>query len=466
MAKLKGKAKAAFLARMNKGRKKAGLRAIGKGGHSNPRKKRRKNPYRYEAKTPVYKTRRSNKFHSAAETAEFARGKQATMSDFKRERDSLLKKGAAELIIMKELGELKSAVSASKKLSAAEKSEKSQLVKFAKQQAAAEKFKQKIEAEGGKVSAQYSKNPRKRRKKKVKKAHPKRRRKHAKKAKAPKRSRRRKSRRKHARKEKYSSAHVMKQAKSFRVGKGRKKRKVRVKTITVVGNPLSIASAAPLLWAAGGYVAALALYKGIDAAAKGALSVQMAKLPPQVAPLVLPALGIGMGMGMQKAAEYIPGNAGSKIRVLGRGAVMVGGVLGALAVVNIAWGYAKQYIPASVASMPVIGPMLSGVMYFPGMHGADFGMYPQMGDGYQQTPGDFGGIPRGMSGIPRGMGDVAYFPNKAMGEVQFYPPGADGDRMFRESEEGQLMEAEGLGGMGSSVDFGEVPDGMGGGHMG
>lgn len=469
VAKRKSKLKKGSAAAKAWGRKMKRLRmASGK----NPRRKRRKNPAKYVAsgKVPMYRNLRgsSKKFHTSAELQAFARAHDMTARDLKAAQAALQSKSLQDILLMKELGTLKAEVAKASRLAKAERSEARQLAGFAKKRASAEKFKERIEKEGGSVAEKYVSNPRKRKKKK-KPAKRKAKRKAPKKArKAKARKSRRKGKRKASRRE---SAHVMKTAKTFRVGKGRKKRRVRVKTITVVGNP-SIDSMKPLVFAAGGYVLALALYKGADAASGGKISEQVAKLPALAQPLVLPAAGIAIGMGLQHGARFLPGKIGAQASSIGRGAVMVGSVVAALALVNTVWQKASEAIKThapQVAQLPIIGSMLSGVMYFPGMHGADFGMYPQMGDGYRQTPGDFGGIPRGMHGIPAGMrgipagmGDVEYFPNRAMGEVQFYPPGSDGDRMYEESEAGQLMEAEGLGG----ADFGEIPSGMGEGQLG
>lgn len=469
MGKLHGKAKAAFLARMNKGRKKAGLKSIK--GSSNPRKRRRrKNPATLSAhgREPMYRTVRKKfgKYMTPAEIAEMQRGADVTSREYVSESAALRATPMDQLWIAKELGQLKPRIAELKKLQKLSNSQKNELARLKARLEKAEAFKHKAKAEGLTVEEKFVSNPKKKKKGKKAKA-----RKHSKKAKshkrrkakkaAPKRSRRR---RKHKRE---ASAHVFKQAKTFKFKKA--KRKVRVKMVGIV-NPISVDAAKPLLWAAGGYVVALGLYKVADHYSGGKISGAIASaMPASIAPIatpfLLPAIGIGMGVALNKALDSSLGDkipARAQVRALAHGAVMVGGVLAALAAVNAVVGLVKQNAP-QIANLPVIGPMLSGVTYYPGGHGQDFGAYPQMGNA------DFGLIPSGLRGIPAGMQGVEFFPKRAaMGEVQFYPDGANGDDMFRESEAGQAMEAEGLGivpaGL-SGADFGDM-EGLGEGQMG
>lgn len=225
------------------------------------------------------------------------------------------------------------------------------------------------------------------------------------------------------------------------------KRRKRIKTKLTLRNPsIDMNSVKPLLYAAGGYVLALGLYKAADHYSKGQVSAQVGKVvPAQLQPFLLPAIGIGIGYALDRFSDKLP--AGQReASELGKGAMLAGGVLAALAAVNVGVTMLKQNVP-QLANIPVIGPMLSGVMFFPTTMGAaDFG---QIGDGYQQQPGDFG--------------NVRYFPAGMQG-VEFFPPGSRGDEMYVPSEANQLREAQGLGvypeGMGSDGVDG-IPEGMG-----
>lgn len=469
------------------GRKMKRLRMAAEGNPRGKRRGKRKNPAYYQASGRVPVTRqikgRSNKFYTDAEIAEFAHAHGVTASELKNAQQQLQNRSLQDILLMKELGTLKSEVAKVKKLQGAERAEARKIANAGKGVAKAERFKNKVLGEGGSVEAKWSKNPKGKKKKKNKKkrtaaqrAATKRMIAANKKKRGGKKARKKSGKRGKRRGKKRGASnnpHVFKAAKTFKFK--RAKKKVRVKLITVV-NPTPEqmkAMALPLLKAAAGYALMVGIYKAADSWSGGKISAQAAQYP-KIAPFVLPAAGIAMGIGVPLLVRKVMPNKASGIEAVGRGAVMVGGVLAAVAAVQVAIGMVKPYVPATIAQNRFVAPFLSGVMYFPGMHGADFGMYPQMGDGYRQSAGDFGVIPRGLRGIPEGMRGVEYFPTRAaamlaghgMGEVQYYPDGSDGDRMFRQSEAGDLLEAEGLG----SADFGEVPEGMGdpqqGGQMG
>jgi len=225
-----------------------------------------------------------------------------------------------------------------------------------------------------------------------------------------------------------------------RAAMSRRRKSLRGKV--TIGNPMDMSTVKPLLYAAGGYVLALGLYKAADFYSKGQVGAQVGKVvPPMLQPFLLPAIGMGIGYAMDKFADKLP--AGQRqASDLGRGAMLAGGVLAALAAVNVGLSYAKANIP-QLATIPVIGPMLSGVMFFPAqMSGADFG---QIGDGYHQQPGDFG--------------NVRYFPGQQMSGVEFFPTGSRGDEMYVPSEADQLREAQGLGVIPEGMDG--IPEGLG-----
>lgn len=243
-----------------------------------------------------------------------------------------------------------------------------------------------------------------------------------------------------------------------------------------IKNPIDLQSLAmSSLWAAGGYVVGGMLFKVADGLAKGQLSSAIQSGAGRFAPFVAPAIGIAMGFAMQMIAPKLQGAIGpsqkpgqkddsslaSNVYRLGQGAIVVGGALAALAAVDMAMVFAKQRFP-KLATLPVIGPAFGDVRFFPGgMSGADFGMYPQMGQ-YRQRPGDFGIIPQGMRG-------VEYFPNRGMSGVEFFPDGSIGDEMYKQSEQDDIAEAHGLGvipaGLGGadfgSADYGIIPAGLG-----
>jgi len=456
----------------------------------NPKRRRKKNPWRDHASGEVPVKRkikgRGPRYYDDSEIAEAAKAHGMTASELRAAQSALQGQSLQNILLMKELGTLKGELAKVKKLQKEERSEAGQLARMARSGAAAAKYRDKILGEGGSVEAKWSKNPKGKSKKKKKKAKRTAAQRAAtkrmiaanKKKRGGKKSGKKKSGKRKGSKRRKSgnNPHVFKAAKTFKFK--RAKKKVRVKLITVV-NPTPEqmkAMALPLLKAAAGYAVAVGIYKLGDSLAGGKISAQLAQYP-KLAPFVLPAAGIAVGIGVPMLArQFMPAKA-TQISNIGRSAVMVGGVLAAVAAVQVGLSMVKPYVPATIAQNRFVSPFLSGVMYFPGMHGADFGMYPQMGDGYRQSAGDFGVIPRGLRGIPEGMRGVEYFPTRAaamlaghgMGEVQYYPDGSDGDRMYRQSEAGDLLEAEGLGGMGSA-DFGEVPEGMGdpqqGGQMG
>lgn len=466
--KKKGKLKAGSPAAKAWGRKMKRLRAAS-GNPKKKRKKRKHNPYRYVASGEIPVTRkirgRSSKFYSPQEMAELTRGYDATISDLNSRISHLKGMPLQDLLVAKELGELKAKKAEIARLRKAQSKEAKELARLRKSAEKADKFKDRIEKAGGSVDMAYSKNPKRKRKKKYAKKRKAGKRKKAAKKAAPRRRKGKKARKSRKSRKHYSSASVMKHAKTFRIGKGRRKRRVRVKSIVVVGgNPMiSVdtlkAMAIPAAYAAGGllvmnYILIPLVDKHIGSSLPGgSISGAVAQIPvvgQYVAPYAGTIAGIGLGMGVAWAAKkYGRGSEAAQIaQHAAIGAVGLGAAL-------IALDLGKKYLLPPVSKAVGLGD----VRFFPGMGSPDFGMYPQMGDGYRQQPGDFGIIPSGMKG-------VEFFPaKKGMGQVQFYPEGSDGDDMFRQSEAGDLMEAEGLGvipaGM-NGADFGEIPEGMSG----
>lgn len=261
----------------------------------------------------------------------------------------------------------------------------------------------------------------------------------AKKAKKKKAAKRKSSRRRR----KSSAIQFVKPVSQARRRKWANKRKAKLRARITLGNPIDLASAKPYIYAGLGYVAMVGLYKVADHYSGGKISAQVGQvIPPAAQPFVIPAIGLGIGYLAHRYAKDIPvgDKAQSQIEELGKGAMVAGGVLAALAAVKIGIDLAKQQFP-QVASMPVIGPMLSGVEYFPGMSGADFG---NLGDGYRQSGADFG--------------NVKFFPAGMQG-VEYFPEGSRGDQMYVPTEAQQLREAQGLGVIPEGL--GEIPEGMG-----
>jgi hypothetical protein len=321
----------------------------------------------------------------------------------------------------------------------------------------------KAEAEGAKVvitkgnpmakrkkrkkSKKVASNPRKKRAKRTKKASKK------------KGSRRKSSKR---RRKSANAARVFKVAKTFKFR--RAKKKVRVKMVGIVNPIVSMdalkALAVPAIFAAGGvlainYVLIPLIDKNLGASLPGgSISGAVAKIPvvgEYVAPYAGTLAGMGLGLGVAYAARKY-GRGSKAAQIAGQAAVGAVGLGAALIALDIGTKYIVPQLRTSLG--------LSGVRFFPGhaMSGPDFGMYPQMGNS-----ADFGVIPQGMRG-------VEFFPKKGgMNGVEYFPEGSNGDDMYRQSEAGDLMEAEGLGeipeGMGSP-DFGEIPEGLGEPQMG
>lgn len=180
---------------------------------------------------------------------------------------------------------------------------------------------------------------------------------------------------------------------------------------------------------------------------KGQSGALIAKADAMAPGVAAPALSLALVL----AAKWADGKYNVLSKLGADGAKYANGALDTIAVLSAA-GIGQAL--AAKAKVTPAGMGFSGVKYFP-MAGADFG---QLGDGYHQQPGDFGG--------------VKYFPKAApMAGVEYYPQGSQGDEMYRTSEANQMREAEGLGiipeGMGSA-DFGIIPEGMNGdeGQMG
>jgi hypothetical protein len=215
-----------------------------------------------------------------------------------------------------------------------------------------------------------------------------------------------------------------------------------------------------------GYLAAYSLFKIVDGigvtaynGSNGLISTQInAVIPAAVAPFVAPLIVPGLVIGVAYGLHHLPvAKDNAHVRSLANGAIMIASVMAALGVTTAIWTQIKT--SANLASLPVIGPAFSGINYTPAaMAGADFGMYPQMGQ-YQQSPADFGIMPEGLRGIN-------YTPTGMHG-VQYYPDQAAGGAMYGSSAQGQDAESQGLSGMGimpenmGEADFGIVPEGMG-----
>lgn len=388
-----------------------------------------------------------------------------TRDNFKKDFEKLKQLSAAELLLSQG-STLASARKMRKKLAQATKA-------YEKKKKARDLGKAKdkeVEAAGGQVIITKGNASMKRRKKAK--------RKHARKHKRnpvvrmkqvanPKKKAKRSKRR--GRKKAHKAAkHLVKMVGTARLSKKAAKsiaRRKRLHVAVAIRNPIDIQSlAVTSLWLAGGYVAAGMIFKIADGLAKGQISSAASALGAFKAPVV----GIALGVAAQMVAERIPGQAGRITHKLGHGAIVAGGVIAGLAAIDMAMVYAKQTFP-QIATLPVIGPAFAGVRFFPNtMAGADFGMYPQMGQ-YHQQPGDFGVIPAGLRGadfgvIPQGMRGVEYFPNRGMSGVEFFPDGSIGDEMYKQSEQDDIAEAHGLGvipaGLGGA-DFGEAEGQLG-----
>lgn len=479
MAKLTGKKKAAFLARMAAGRRKAAKKGGGKGVKQSRRRRHGKkihgsfkgqvnprNP-RFRVTTGAYVPVKrhvkagtvSKRFPSASELSEKANALIGLRTHIQDIESSLENMPDRQYNILKDSGSLLKRLAEIKKLNNKASSSATTLNKLLDAVDEAQDLKKDVESAGGSVTAEG--NPRKRKgKKKGKKHH----------------SRKRKGKKGHSRKRKSSKRKSKKVSFKFskRIG-GKKGRKIKRITIRGFANPMP-ESVKQGLWIALGFLAAGGIVKGADSLSGGAITnffaTNVVSKVPQAAPFVAPALAGALAAltiyGVKRG--IITGKIAEPALHLAKGAAIAGVVAAAYA------GYqmVQPQLRSAAANLPVVGPtlssMLSGVQFFPtGMSGADFGMYPQMG-----SSADFGVIPAGMNGIPYGMGvipaglrGVQYFPNKGMGEVEFFPDGSDGNRMFQQSEAGDLMEAEGLGSADfGSADFGIIPSGMGDGQLG
>lgn len=166
-----------------------------------------------------------------------------------------------------------------------------------------------------------------------------------------------------------------------------------------------------------------------------------AKVPGIAAPL----LGAITAIGVKAAAE----KSSFAEKALGKEGVKQ--LCDALDIVTILASGEIGRVTAAYLKVDPAGRGMSGVSFYPGFSGPDFGA---LGDGYKQSAGDFGG--------------VKYFP-AGMSGIEYIPEGAQGDQMYRESEANQLREAEGLGIIPAGLgDVDGIPEGMSGdeGHMG
>lgn len=432
----------------------------------NPRRKRKNPRYKYEGEIPymtgsgpkVWKAKGySKKFRSAGEIATEERQRAIAEDLINQLVDDHLIVPKEKREFLQQIGMTSGDVGAMKSLVKDMKKLHSKLVADAKAADKAHAEASLIDKLGGKAVLE---NPRKKKKKKKAKRSKKRSKKRSRKAKSAKRAKPRKTKRRKSRKGK-----ARKSSGSLSLYSRRAKKRVR---INVKVNPdfsqmteTLKALAVPAAYAAVGLVAINAVILPLadkflgsklpGGSIAGAIASKLPASMAGVAPYVAPALSIGAALGIGYLAHSkMRGKAGDMIA---RGAVGAAGLATAMLAVTLVTKYA---LPPVQKAAGLSG--MSGVKYFPnGMSGADFGMYPQMGQ-YHQQPGDFGIIPEGLRG-------VKYFPKKSgMGAVEFFPDGADGDEMYHQSEAGDLMEAEGLGiipeGL-AGADFGEIPQGMG-----
>lgn len=476
--KMTPKEKAVFLRRINKGRVEAGLSPVKAKGKRNAAKRRRKNPEDVIVRGPVYRNQRVRRpTDYELGLSEF----DALMLDKEVDEDrrAYNKASAYERDIAKKAG---SVAKIRKRLSAAEK-RAAKYKKLAEERLSQDAAVDALVEQGGKIigveavkSKKGKKNPmaKKRKARKSRKhrrnsdavsiANPRRKRRKAKRKSHKRKKARRNPKadygmvtvpnpRRKRRKAKRKSHKRRKSAQYVKVGeikiskKGKRRIKNRRSGVFAVKKNPSVQS---ILWTAGGYVAALALYKLADHYSGGKVSAQISTVVPmQAQPLVLPLVGMGLGYALSQYVDRLPigAKAQSTARDLGRGAMMTGGILAGLAAITIGLDFAKKQFP-QLATTPVIGPMLSGVRFFPAPMGdADFGRLGQ----YHQQPGDFG--------------NVRFFP-KQMAGVDYFPEGSRGDQMYVPSEADQMREAQGLGVIPEGM--GEIPEGMGEdmGHLG
>lgn len=458
------------------GRRMKALRA--KGNPSRKRRKKRNPYYKWSGEVPVTRkfSGRSKKFLSAADREGIKELASIYGDSLNKGIDAYLAEPSNRRNLLQKLGmdnsahslrELKSLVRAQTKTLRSLKRANSAA-------SSAERKADQIRKSGGTVD--YMANPKRRRKKHRKhKKHAKRRRKHKMHMEANPRRKRRKQRRhagakRHHRRKRRHSYAGHQHSKLRRGGKFR----LRRASISGIVNPMiNVPSIKHTLWLAGGYVAAIGVFKALDSlsvgptaytGSNGIITGQLAALVPAGLPayvtnnlpgLIAPGLGVAVGLLVKKLPMK-----NKFTEELADGAVVIGGAFMAVAVMSMVKGMVASFVPAGT---PVLSPALSGVSYIPAGGTTDFGMYPQMGDGYRQSAGDFGIIPSGMAGIN-------YTPRRAgmagMGAVDYYPAGSQGNQMYPQSAAGAAAEAEGLGiipnGMMGDADFGIIPEGMSG----
>lgn len=447
VGKLKGAAKAKFLARMNAGRKRAGLKAVSK----KRKGKRGRNPARYHIKGELPVTRKVNKKTPKFYTDEELR----LIESVNKNYESALEKDI-ESFINEEPGRRQGKmllgmadIKGLKRDAAKVGSLKKTVEKLRKQKLAAEKEAEKYKKLGGEVELmKISDNPRKKGKGKRKGK-----RKSSIKRGSFKVAKRkgRKGRRKGKRKNPKGLSKTI----SFKLPKKRKFKRARV---TIKMNPdvkhlLAVYGTAAVGGAAYpwfNYGVNWVVAK-IDSMIGGKAGEVISKLDNAAPGVAAPTISLAAALGVKELDRRL-----GVLRNLGDASKYVHSALDTIAVLSAA-GIGMALANKAKLSPAAMG--LSGVKYFPGaMGGADFGTYPQLG-----SSADFGG--------------VKYFP-QPMGGVEFFQDGARGDEMYTSSEKDDLAEAHGLGiipeGLGvipeglGNADFGVIPEGLGGdeGQMG
>ncbi len=430
---------------------------------ANPKKKRkvsrkkRKNP-QYEATFPVVRKKRSNRFPSRQRVSDFAQ-----MSAYaKKDTEGLAKQvtgmSTDEMLKQHLMGRLQSKVKEMNKYEKLSAKDSKHLATMEKAIQKALAWKEKAAADGAININEIGKNPKgkkmaKRRKKRKAKKNP------TVKMKAHSNPKKKRKSSKKRRKSKKSKGSLVRFTGSTRLSKKaiqRFKRRRRL-NVSVKINPDFKAIGMTVGFGALGLVATNLLLLPIAdwisvKATKKTIAQQLGSvsyIAPVAGTLAGAVVGYAAALGLEKYGHKIP-VIGNKTYKAVAPLKMASGVMGIMAAAYFIGKIAQPYTAQALAKVGIATAPMAGVMYFPGMSGADFGMYPQMGDGYKQQPGDFGLIPNGLQG-------VKYFPNSGMGSVDYFPEGSDGDDMYRQGEAGDLLEAEGLG----SPDFGEIPQGMG-----
>lgn len=454
------------------------MRALRNPKKAKKKAKKRKNP-QYEATFPVVRKKKSNKFPSRQKVSEFAQLSEYAKKDAQELANQVKNMSTDEMLKQHLMGRLQSKVKEMNRYEKLSAKDSKHLATMEKAIQKALAWKEKAASEGALNITEIGKNPKgrkhkmaKRRKKRKAKKNPTVKMKAHSNPKGKKKSKKKSKKRKSKKAAKSSLVRFTGSTRLSKKAIARFKRRRRL-NVSVKINPDLKQGAILIGTAALGYVAteyflAPALDTLVQKATGKTLTAQIAAvIPASMAAYVTPVLGTlmvggisyGAAYGIEKFARKIPGGdmAEKAVPALKMASYFAAALTGFYVVKAIA----APSLQKLAASAGITAPM-AGVMYFPGMSGADFGMYPQMGDGYKQQPGDFGLI-------PTGLGDVKYFKNSAMGAVDYFPEGSDGDDMYRQGEAGDLEEAEGLGiipsGMGSA-DFGEIPSGMGEGQLG